>query len=343
MARICFTGIAKRSIANWLPTLNILKQRGHTVHALIFPHTCDADSIGMEKLPFPVIGSIPIARSLRELPQFEARALADKALPLIRKWSPDLLMLTTCHAGPELELARHLMSDKGSTTVLGCQHGFVQNWSNYWADFQYDALMVFGELYVDFAPAELRQRLIAAALPKLDQVRPALPLTAGWRRKRILFAGQEPPSADIVRMLHDLRNAARAEVVIRPHPELRAAFSGLVPTTMLSSPDEPFQTALRRSSMLITTGSTSALEGLVARVPTIVVPDQRGSEYERAGIVANDYSANEILRIARIQRGRKWRAHVEDFLRLATGSAQHNRAQLAAERIEQLLVSKVLS
>lgn len=298
----------------------------------------DADSVGIEKLPFPIVGRIPIPKPLRELPQFEARALAEEAIPSIRAWSPDLLMLTTCHAGPELELARHLTSLKKSPLVLGCQHGFVQNWSNYWSDFQFDALMVFGQLYVEFAPAELKPRVIAASLPKLDQMQPLLPLTLAWRRKRILFAGQDTPSQDLLRMLYDLRAAVNTEVVIRPHPELRVAFDKLVPKAMLTSPDEPFHTAIRRSCMLITTGSTSALEGLVARVPTVVVPDQRGSEYERAGIVANELSASDVLRVARIQQNKEWQRHIQDFIREATGSARRDRATIAADRVELLLM-----
>ncbi|QCK88174.1 glycosyltransferase family 4 protein [Phreatobacter aquaticus] len=334
MGRIVFTGIASRSIANWVPALHELRSRGHDVRSLLFPHIPDPDSQHLTDLGFEELGTFPIAEHLSRLPPQEATALAMSALALVRKSRPDVLLLTTCHAGPELVLAGVLATEPGRPVVIGCQHGFVQNWDVYWAQFPFDRFLVFGQRFQQVAPPHLASRISVGGLPKLDCIKP-MPRDDFERDQRpMLFAAQMIPSDRLKSLLISLPLLTGRPVHIRPHPEHRTAFAGLPEDLRVVDCEEAIESQMDRYSLLLTTGSTTVLEAMAAGMPVVVLPEQRGEHYADAGIVASSMTGSDILVLARAQQTRDGRVRREQFLATATGSAVAGRTEIAAEAIE---------
>jgi hypothetical protein len=338
MGRILFTGIARRSIDNWLPALRELRDGGHEVRMLLFPHLADPDSSALESLDFDTIGTFPFEEGLSRLPQSSAAELAASALATIRSSEPDVVLLTTCHAGPELALAEALAAESRRPVVMGCQHGFVQNWEAYWDHFHFDRLLVFGSLFRDMAPGHLADRVVVGGLPKLDLIDQAPGPEFDHDARPILFAAQMEPSDELRNFLASLSTRAGRPLHIRPHPEHREAFADIVPDSGMLDVAEPIADQLRRHALLLTTGSTTVLEAMAAGMPVVVLPEQRGDQYAGAGIVAPALDVGTVLDLARAQQTATGRLQIARFLERSTASATGGRARLARRRIEAGLV-----
>jgi hypothetical protein len=185
MAKILFTGTSRRAVQNWLPALDVLRTRGHDVCSLLFPHHPDPDSAALAELNFACVGTLPIIEHLSRLDQNLSIELASRAAHVVRAERPDVLLLTTCHAGPETLLMELLAPDAERPVILGCQHGFVQLWHVYWGNPCFDYLFVFGDLFFDLAPEHLRARLVAAAcrssMRSVPRRRPGISFRTGDR------------------------------------------------------------------------------------------------------------------------------------------------------------------
>ncbi|TPJ77790.1 DUF6716 putative glycosyltransferase [Mesorhizobium sp. B2-6-2] len=338
MANIVFTGISARSIMNWYPALEILKNRGHRVEAMLLPHLPDPDSQNLDRHGYQRIGVLPITEHLSRIDPAESRSLAIRARDIIQTAEPDMLLLTTCHAGPEAELAGLFMELSVRPTIVGCQHGFVQNWEVYWSNFHFDYFLVFGQYFQRFVPDTLRQRVLAAGLSKLDSVTPAPRPDFTIDQRPILFAAQSIFTAELHRTLIDLAAIGDREIVVRPHPEFRESFRKLAERFRILDVEEALDEQIARCSLLVTTGSTVALEALAAGIPVVVLPEQRGHFYQDLGIVTDRVDAADILRLASLQSGPQWRLRVRDFLQQTTGSSHAERSVVCADCIEAILV-----
>jgi len=335
MARILFTGTSTRAVANWLPAFQRLQGYGHRVESLLFPHTTDPDHQGLYSLAFPRMAVLPIPESLRRISPHTVTHLATQACAEIRRDPPDCVVLTTCHAGPEAHLARMLSGPRPQPVLFGCQHGYVQNWPVYWNKFSYDHFIVFGEAFRAAAPEHLRHRIHAPGLPKLDAIvaRSRPPFTDDFRP--ILFAAQTTCNSGILQMLHALRVTSSREVIVRPHPEFPDLFASAGVND--GGRDEPLSSQIDRCSLVVTSGSTTAIESLVAGCPCVVLPLERGDEYHTAGIVTSSTSPEEILSTATRQQTAEGRELVAVFLAATVGAGDRR----AAERTADLLVSRL--
>jgi hypothetical protein len=335
VASILFTGTSARAVNNWLPAFRRLEASGHLVRSLLFPHAADPDHAGLDSLGFPILTRIPIPESLRRIAPVTVRSLAMEGHEAILRDSADAIVLTTCHAGPEAELARVLEPEQPRPVIIGCQHGFVQNWHVYWDRFSFDHFLVFGEHFRRQAPEILRDRISLAGLPKLDAlcrtVRPAFQDDT----RPILYAAQTKISDDLIHMLDELAFLSGREVLVRPHPEFPRLFDG---TGLTLAPEgETFAERISRSSLLVSTGSTAALEALVAGCPTVVLPMERGDEYEAAGIVTDSISAAEVLAAAERQGARDEQRRLSAFLADRVDPADGSATARTAELIESFL------
>jgi hypothetical protein len=331
--KIVFTGTSARTVANWQPALSLLQDRGHIVQSICFPHRPDPDSEGLQRIGFPNLMCVPVEIHFSILERSSAKSIADKALHIIRDTAPDILMLTTCHAGPEAELMSLLALDKKRPVILGCQHGIVQNWNGYWSNFCFDYLLVFGPRFALLTPPHLRDRVISAALPKLDLFTKKQRGDFDNDQRPILFVAQTVCTPKLVKVLVDLSYMSGRQLLVRPHPEFRNAFDNLRPFATFLDVLEPLEAQMAAASLIITTGSTAALEAVTIGIPVVVLPQQRGNEYEAAGIVAK-MDVADILRLAKQQLLPEYRAQLLTFLENASGSRTSNRSVIAADCIE---------
>ena len=337
MSRIVVTAITQRSLANWLPAILELQNRGHRVRTILFPHRPDPDSKSLELCPLTSIGNLPIYEHLSTAQTNTLGALIEGAARLIDSEKPDLLLQTTCHAGPELGLAQRLRSQSVRPLIVGCQHGFVQNWDQYWNKFALDYLLVFGEHFQRLAPPNLKARVLVAGLPKLDLIKPVAAPEFDQDMRPILFAAQTHFSAKIEQLLYRLQAVSGRNVCIRPHPEFRDIFKDLAGKLDFWSVEEPLNGQLQRASLLLTTGSTVALEALVAGLPVVVLPEQGGQAYASAGIVAQTLAPAEIIELASAFGRPETATRRRQYLLNVTGSADRDRVKLCSDRIEQML------
>jgi hypothetical protein len=337
MANILFTAITARVAKNWTPALRLLASRGHNVQSVLFPHAPDPDSLNLAALGFDNIASLPISTHLSGFGDHQSKQLAKEAEIAIRCYKPTLVILTSCHAGPETRLMEILANNPMRPTVVGCQHGFVQNWSGYWSHFCMDRLFIFGRHFLPQVPASHRDDIVVAGLPKLDSIRPVDRAEFAGDHRPILFAAQTACTPRLIATLRKLSEVAGRTVVIRPHPEARNALDDLRGLFDFWNYQTSLEEQFSEVSMVLTTGSTVALEAIAAQVPVVVLPEQRGDEYESAGVVARNMDALEIIGIASEQSTPSCRARLLEFLEAATGSRRPDRAASAADHFESLL------
>jgi hypothetical protein len=176
-------------------------------------------------------------------------------------------------------------------------------------------------------------------LPKLDAIaRKRL----GGPVRRILFAGQNEPSPkELAQLLGALSAKLDAEIVVRPHPEHREAFRPLATLFSAQPPNVPLGDALAAADAMITTGSTVALEGLVAGLRVAVLPRQHGDVYRPAGIVADSLAAEDVIAVFERYDDPDFRAGIADFLEAATGAADGSRTELALAAVDRLVSRQV--
>ncbi|NDC63172.1 MAG: hypothetical protein EBZ59_04115 [Planctomycetia bacterium] len=323
-------------MGNWLPALYRLRAAGHAVQGLFFPHLPDPDHRGLDGLGLEQRASIPIADSLRRIDPNASRSLAEQGRSILRDDPPDALLLTTCHAGPEAALASVLFATHRRPLLVGCQHGFVQNWDVYWQNFCFDHFLVFGDRFRRQAPPAIRDRVHVAGLPRLERPPAGRSRSAFFDDRRpILFAAQTKCPPELPPMLQELATLAGREVLVRPHPEFPGLFagSGLTPAPANRS----LADQLAHVSLLVTTGSTAAIEALAAGCPVVVLPLEGGEHYRDAGIVTAAISASETLAVALGQADPAARRMIESFL------ADHLGDTDAASRAARLIESLVLS
>lgn len=335
MARIVVTGTSARAIGNWSPAFEELLRLGHRVETILFPHLPDPDHRGLRGLTLPGLAEFPIPESLRRIEWRAVSEIAAAARAMLVRDPPAGIVLTTCHAGPELALAGQLFNAPRRPVLVGCQHGTVQHWTAYWRHFYFDHFLVFGETFRARAPEALRSRVHATGLPKLDVIHPPPRPPFARDDRPILFAAQTTRTDELLHALRELGRLSGRAVHVRPHPEFPELFAGDgLPVT---SGGQPLLEQIASCSLVITSGSTTVLESLVAGCPCVVLPLEQGEEYAAAGIVAKTGAADEILALANRQLEPDGRRLVADFLASAVGIADGRAAARAAARIATLV------
>jgi len=338
MARIVVTGTSARAVGNWLPAFDHLVRLGHRVETILFPNLSDPDHLGLDALSLPRLADFPIPQSLRRIDWETVSNLAAAAHDVLARDVVAGVVLTTCHAGPEKALAERLFRASQRPVIIGCQHGTVQRWSAYWDNFTFDEFLVFGEAFRESAPDALRSRVHATGLPKLDVIvaPPRPPFTLDGRP--ILFAAQTTRTDEIICRLHALALVSGREVRVRPHPEFPGLFADSGFKVM--APGQPLLEQMAECSLVITSGSTTVLEALVAGCPCVVLPLEHGDAYTAAGIVATAGAPEEILAIAARQQQQPGRQITADFLARTVGTFGSRATERAAMLIATLVQAR---
>jgi hypothetical protein len=336
---ILVTAFTYRTFANWEPLFRRLNQRGQAVHTALFPHISDPDHVGLFDLDFPNVVTCRLGGDFRSCERSEEALLAD-----IADWTsaarPDLIFTCSFHAGPESRLRASLSRLPHRPLVIGLQHGMKHDWPLFerWSD-RFDVFGTFGRLFLAECSDRFRRKMVVMGLPKLDAIARE-PL--GGRVRRILFAGQNEPSPkELAPLLGALAAKFGADIIVRPHPEHREAFRPLARLFFAQPPSFPLADALAQADAMITTGSTVALEGLVAGLRVAVLPRQHGDVYQPAGIVAESLDAEDVIAVFQRYDDPGFRARIDDFLEAATGAADGGRTEIALAAIDRLVGRQV--
>src|SRR5262249_44212349 len=176
---------------------------------------------------------------------------------------PDFVFTCTFHAGPESRLRAILSRLPHRPLVIGLQHGMKHDWPLFerLSD-RFDLFGTFGSHFLQECSDRFRRKMVVMGLPKLDLVERK---PRGGPVQRVLFAAQQEPSPkEAARLLAALSAKPDAEIIVRPLPEHREAFRAMAPLFPAQPPSVPLADALAAADAMITTGSTVALEGLVA-------------------------------------------------------------------------------
>ena len=336
---ILVTAFTYRTFANWEPLFRRLNERGHAVHTALFPHISDPDHVGLFDIDFPNVVTSRLGSDFQTCEKPEKAVLSDVAA-WTQGMRPDLIFTCGFHAGPESRLRATLARLPHRPLVVGLQHGMKHDWPLFeqQAD-RFDVFGTFGRLFLAECSDRFRRKMVVMGLPKLDTV-PCKPI--GGPVRRILFAGQNEPSPkELARLLGALSAKLGAEITLRPHPEHREAFRPLAPLFSVESPSVPLVDALATADAMITTGSTVALEGLVAGLRVAVLPRQHGDVYQPANIVANSLTAEDVIAVFKRYDDAGFRAGIARFLEAATGAADGGRTEIALAAVERLVGRQV--
>jgi hypothetical protein len=336
---ILVTAFTYRAFANWEPLFRRLNERGHAVHTALFPHISDPDHAGLFDIEFPNVATCRLGSDFRSCERSEAAVLAD-----VTDWTsiarPDLIFTCSFHGGPESRLRAALSRLPRRPLVIGLQHGMKHDWPLFerWDD-RFDVFGTFGRHFLAECSDRFRRKMVVMGLPKLDAIA-RKPL--GGPMRRILFAGQNEPSPkELAPLLDALSARLSAEIIVRPHPEHREAFRPLGPLYRAQPPSVPLADALGAADAMITTGSTVALEGLVAGLRVAVLPRQHGDVYQPAGIVAESLEAEDVIAVFERYDDPDFRARIGDFLEKATGAADGGRTEFALAAVDRLVGRQV--
>jgi len=331
---ILVTAFNYRCFANWEAVFRRLRNQGHSVHTAFFPRVTDPDHVKLLHLDFANVALCRIGADFRMLDRSEEAVLSDLAR-WVESAKPDLVWMCTVHGGPEAQIRQRLADLVDRPLMVGLQHGMYDEWSLYdaWGD-RFDGVVMFGRRSLNECSNNLRQKSVVVGLPKLDDFasRPRIE-----RIRRILFAGQNEPSAKELELLLDaLVSSLGVEIVIRSHPEHRDAFSQVSARFTDSSPDDPLAHVIASVDAMITTGSTVALEGLAAGLRVVVLPLQQGTIYQSAGIVARSLDPQDVLAVLQRYDDADFRRGIGQFLDETTGSADGNRIDITIAAIGDL-------
>jgi hypothetical protein len=327
-----------RAFANWEPIFWRLRDRGHAVHTAWFPRVSDPDHVGLFDIDFPNALTCRIGRDFRPCDRSEDAVLSDLA-DWVDASRPELVFTCTFHGGPESRIRERLSRLPDRSLVVGLQHGMKHDWPVFerQAD-RFDVFGAFGPHFLEECSDRFKHKMVVMGLPKLDAIK-RRPCEGPLRR--ILFAGQNEPSAkELARLLGALSARLGAEIVVRPHPEHRDAFRPLIALFPAEPPSVPLVDALEAADAMITTGSTVALEGLVAGLRVAVLPRQDGEVYRPAGIVARSLEAEDVIAVFERYEDPAFRAGIAWFLEAATGAADGGRTEIALAAIDNLIARR---
>ena len=332
---ILVTAFTYRAFANWQPLFRRLNERGHPVHTALFPHISDPDHVGLFDIDFANVVTCPIGSDFRTCEKSEQVVLSE-----IAAWAavmrPDFVFTCTFHAGPESRLRATLSRLPHRPLVIGLQHGMKHDWPVFEQQSdRFDVFGTFGPHFLEECSARFRRRMLVMGLPKLDAIA-RRPVHGPVRR--ILFAAQNEPSPqEAARLLTALATKLGAEIIVRPHPEHRDAFRALARLFPAQPPSVPLADALAAADAMITTGSTVALEGLVAGLRVAVLPRQYGEVYQPAGIVAETLEAEDVIGVFERYDDPSFRAGIVRFVTEATGAADGGRTDIALAALDRLV------
>lgn len=336
---ILVTAFTHRVLANWQPLFRRLNDRGHPVHTALFPHISDPDHVRLFDVDFPNVVTCRIGSDFRPCEKSEGEVLSEVAA-----WAgamrPDFVFTCTFHAGPESRLRATLSRLPHRPLVIGLQHGMKHEWPVFEQQSdRFDVFGTFGPHFLRECSDRFRRKMVVMGLPKLDMVARK---PAGGPVRRILFAAQNEPSPkEAAGLLAALAARLGAEIIVRPHPEHREAFRALAPLFPTQPPSVPLANALAEADAMITTGSTVALEGLVAGLRVAVLPRQHGDVYQAAGIVAESLEAEDVIAVFERYDDPRFRAGIDRFVAEATGAADAGRTEIALAAVERLIGRQV--
>jgi SAM-dependent methyltransferase len=332
---ILVTAFNYRCFANWEAVFRRLRNQGHSVHTAFFPRVTDPDHVKLLHLDFANVALCRIGADFRMLDRSEEAVLSDLAR-WVESAKPNLVWMCTVHGGPEAQIRQRLADLVDRPLMVGLQHGMYDEWSLYdaWGD-RFDVFGMFGRRSLNECSNNLRRKSVVVGLPKLDDFagRPRI-----GQIRRILFAGQNEPSAKELELLLDaLVRCLGVEIVMRSHPEHRDAFSQVSARFTNSSPDDPLAHVVSSVDAMITTGSTVALEGLAAGLRVVVLPLQQGTIYQSAGIVARSLEPQDVLAVLQRYDDADFRRGIRQFLEETTGSADGDRIDITIAAIGDLV------
>lgn len=290
---IVATGFTTRTMRTWLPLLDIFCHQGGRVSTILFPNADDPDSAGLAHLPYDNVLTAP-------MDGFRFRDDEHKVFREVETWcrlnAPDLILCTTIHMGPETRLIEQLRDLPRRPKIVGLQHGVFQDWEFYnQRQDCYDYLGLFGDYYLRFLQDDACKKALVLGIPKLDRLS-----FNGWRmgQRKILFCAQFiKDKALLISTLKALEERMEALVIVRPHPELHAQCQGLSDHFEISSPENDLYDDFKRVDSVITTGSTTVIEGLFAGLRVAVLPIYCEDIYRHMDIVAAEMSAQAIAEV----------------------------------------------
>jgi hypothetical protein len=237
---------------------------------------------------------------------------------VVVKFGIDVVWMSTFHAGPEGHIRDALRGLDRRPVTIGLQHGMRQDWPllEEWTD-KFDLFGTFGPHFYPERSSRFRLRMITCGLPKLDEI-PRCQRSGHIRR--ILFAAQnEPPSEMLKSFLLELRSIAKAEIVIRPHPQWRDLFSGLSNEFAIDPAVRSIIETLGDADAVITTDNSANLNTLTTKLQTVVLPFCGGEVYESAGIVVTKPDPDEVVSVFRRFDDPEFNAHIDSFLDSVAG------------------------
>ncbi|MEB2303609.1 hypothetical protein, partial [Citrobacter braakii] len=152
-----------------------------------------------------------------------------------------------------------------------------------------------------------------------------------------LFALQSTVPTEIVRDIVKSLQQNSYNVILRPHPEHIEIYSSLLDKTVkLSDKSKTFIEALSEADIVITSGSTAALEAIEAYKPTIIIPEQNGNEYRSFDIVAASFDIKDIIDVLRKYQSPKFIDKLKKIMTDHTG-VSGLRSEIAYRNLTNLI------
>ena len=309
--RILFTAFTYRCLENWLPLVYEIRKNGGICDYIFFPRISDPNHRKLLEIKENILLVDKIDSNFNFVNRTKEEVLLDFTKNAVNY---DAVLMTSCVAGPELDLKKAMNNSYKSPIFIGLQHGFYQNWEGYENNFDcFDYFGVFGEAFINKFNEKFRNRVISLGLPKLDnstaQHRTAKHYNTTAREIEIkiktgqlsfLFALQSTVPTKIVRDIVKCLQQKSYNVILRPHPEHIDIYSPLLDNSVkLSDKNKTFIEALSEADIVLTSGSTAALESIEAYKPTIIIPEQNGNVYRDFDIVADSCDIKDIMDVLR--------------------------------------------
>lgn len=322
-------GSAHRTLANFRPVVERLRDEGHGVCACVVPMGRQSGAAAAQGLaagadlraPESGAAGLPAAHAFwRELADFvAARAI-------------DLVLCDDMNHWPAQRAAAALAALDDRPLFVSFQHGLYQSWPTMNANFCADAFLCFGRRHVlNFEPRHW-PHVLPVGLPKLDALAGQPTSDGGF----ILFLAQTSPAPPILRgLLLDLQREAGLPVRIRRHPAHPELFDALGDAFEFTADAQDPVLQMAECTWMLTTHSTAALEAMMLRKPVVVMPSFGTADFPGYPALATDFTADKVL--GALARARKGGTAIERFLLDNCGGRRRDATVRAADVLRELV------
>lgn len=338
--RVLVSGYTYRTIDSIRPVLDRIVQLGGTVDLMLFPYLTDANAHYLNLLPYPQLLKYPLYWFTPEhLPFATLVALVARTVDASK---PDVVISDCIEHYPGTHLKQALIeAGFPDIPLVVTQQDFLHPWKRQNDHFHCDAFFCYGPALKDhLRTADHQPQVFPVGLPRFERLKQFPTKDHGY----ILYLPKAFPRwSEIKPGIETAALQLGLPILVKPHPMYPSLYSHDMDseTTTLAHPDIDTVPLIAHASLVVTSGTTSALDVLWLGKPLVVIPSPSSDTFPKDLFVTQDFSSEEILRVFRSYQENL--PAIEAYLLDQTGGRAFDSVNRFLEALDQVVSSHPMS